>query len=89
MTERIIFESEQPLQTQEIWNFLIEVGQKLKEDWQFNLKKWEEDINVSPKWNTKLEVKYEIENETKHKLEFEIEWKPNQNTDQDGKLQIS
>jgi len=74
--EQIIFSSEEPRSVQEIGEFLIQIGQKLKEQGFFNLTQGDQQIEVRPDGATKLELKYEIEGGNKHEFEIEIEWKP-------------
>ncbi len=75
-SEEVIFSSEEPRTIQEIGDFLILAGQKLKEQGFFNLTQGDRQIEVRPDGSTKLELKYEIKGETKHQFEIEIEWKP-------------
>ncbi len=74
--EEVIFSSEEPRSVQEIGDFLIQVGQKLREQGFFHLTRGEQEIEIRPTGSTKLELKYEIEGGTKHGFEIEIEWKP-------------
>ncbi len=84
--EEVIFSSEEPRSVQEIGDFLILAGQKLKEQGFFNLTQGDQQIEVSPDGATKLELKYEIEG-AKHQFEIEIEWKPGA-AGQGGKVDI-
>ncbi len=72
--EEVIFSSEEPRSVQEIGDFLVTVGQKLKEQGFFSLHQGDRQVEVKPEGHTKLELKYEIEGETKHGFEIEIEW---------------
>ncbi len=72
--EEVIFSSEETRSIQEIGDFLIMVGQKLKEQGSFTLHQDDKQIEIRPEGRTKLELKYEIERETKHGFEMEIEW---------------
>ncbi len=74
--EEVIFSSEEPRSVEEIGDFLIQIGNKLKEQGFFNLTQGDRQIEVRPVGATKLELKYEIEGGTKHEFEVEIEWKP-------------
>jgi amphi-Trp domain-containing protein len=78
MAEKVIFSSEEPRSVEEIGDFLIQVGQKLKEQGFFTLNQGDKQVEVRPKGGTKLELKYEIEDSNKHEFEIEIEWKPGQ-----------
>ncbi len=73
--EEVIFSSEEPRSVQEIGDFLIQIGEKLKEQGFFSLTQGEKQIKIHPEGATKLEIKYEIEDEVKHGFEVEIEWK--------------
>lgn len=74
--DNVLFSSEEPRSVQEIGEFLITAGQKLKEHGFFNLTQGDRTLEVRPEGTTTLELKYEIAKETKHKLEIEIQWKP-------------
>lgn len=78
MAEKVIFSSEEPRSVEEIGDFLIRVGQKLKEQGFFTLNQGDKHVEVRPEGKTKLELKYEIEGSNKHEFEIEIEWKPGQ-----------
>jgi len=85
--EEVIFSSEESRGVQEIGDFLIMVGQKLKEQGYFTVHQGEKQIEIRPEGGTKLELKYEIERETKHGFEIEIEWDTAKGTA--GKIDIS
>lgn len=85
-SEEVIFSSEEPRTVQEIADFLILAGQKLKEQGYFNLTQGDRQVEVRPDGSTKLELKYEIEG-VKHQFEIEIEWKPGAQG-QGGKVDI-
>ncbi len=74
--EEVIFSSEEPRSIEEIGDFLIQIGNKLKSQGSFNLSQGDRHIEVRPDGATKLELKYEIEDGNKHEFEVEIEWKP-------------
>ncbi len=74
--KNILFYSEEPSSVEEIGEFLIQVGQKLKEQGFFNLSQGEAQTEVRPAGAVKLEVKYAVKKQDKHELEIEIEWKP-------------
>ncbi len=74
--EEVIFSAEEPRTVQEIGEFLLQIGQKLKEQGYFTLSQGENQIEVRPEGGTKLELKYEIEGQSKHGFEIEIEWDP-------------
>lgn len=90
-SEEVIFSSEEPRSVEEIGEFLIQAGQKLKEQGFFNLTQGDKQIEVRPDGATKLELKYEIEKgrEIKHQFEIEIEWKPAAAGGAGGKVGIS
>ncbi len=74
--EEVVFSSKSLRDVEEIGDFLIQVGQKLKEQGYFTMTQGERQIEIRPKGSTKLELKYEIEDKGKHEFEIEIEWKP-------------
>ncbi len=76
--EVVVFSSEEPRSVEEIAEFLIQAGTKLKQVGAFTLTQGDQTIEVRPEGSTKLELKYEIEGENKHQFEIEIEWKPGQ-----------
>lgn len=78
MAEKVIFSSEEPRSVEEIGDFLIRLGQKLKEEGFFTLNQGDKQVEVRPEGRTKLESKYEIEGSNKHEFAIEIEWKPGQ-----------
>ncbi len=86
--EEVIFSSEEPRSVAEIGDFLIQAGQKLKEQGSFNLSHGEKQLEVRPEGATKLELKYEIEGQ-KHQFEIEIEWKPGIGGTGSGKVDIT
>lgn len=85
--EEVLFSSEEQRSVGEIGDFLIQVGEKLKEKGSFTLLQGEKQLEVHPAGRTKLELKYEIENGMKHSFEIEIEWKPGE--DAPGKVNIT
>ena len=76
MPENIVFSSKESRNVQEIGDFLVQIGQKLKEKRSFNLTQGQKHVQVSPSGQTRLELKYEIKGAGKHEFEIEIEWKP-------------
>ncbi len=86
MPEEVIFSSKEQKSIQEIGEFLIQLGQKMKEQGSFNLSKGGEQISIKPSGQPKLELKYEIENQDKHEFEIEIEWRPGEK--EEGKVEL-
>ncbi|RQD76524.1 MAG: amphi-Trp domain-containing protein [Candidatus Syntrophonatronum acetioxidans] len=86
--EEVIFSSEEPRSVSEIGDFLIQAGQKLKEQGFFTLTSGDKQLEVRPEGATKLELKYEIEG-AKHEFEIEIEWKPGVGGPGSGKVDIT
>ncbi len=86
--ENIIFSSEEPRSVEEIGEFLIQAGQKLKEQGFFTLTQDEQQIEIRPGGATKLELKYEVKKESKHQFEIEIEWKEGSAGGPGGKVNI-
>ncbi len=76
MAEEIIFLSKEIRNINEVGDFLIKIGEKLKNQESFNLVKEGKNVEVSPKGSVKLELEYKIKNNEKHEFEIEIEWKP-------------
>ncbi len=74
--EEVVFSSEEPRSVAEIGDFLVQVGTKLKEKGYFQLVQGDRQLEVRPSGATKLELKYEIEDDVEHQFEIEIEWKP-------------
>ncbi len=74
-SENIIFSSEEPRSIEEIGDFLIQAGQKLKGQGFFTLTQEGQTVEIRPGGATKLELKYEIKKDHKHQFEIEIEWK--------------
>lgn len=73
--EEVIFSSEEPRSVAEIGDFLVQVGTKLKEQGYFHLVQGDQKLEVRPSGATRLELKYEIEDDVEHQFEIEIEWK--------------
>lgn len=86
--ENIIFSSEEPRSVEEIGDFLIQAGEKLKSQGFFTLTQDDQKIEVKPGGATKLELKYEIKKDTKHQFEIEIEWKEGEAGGAAGKVSI-
>ncbi len=84
--EEVVFSTEESLSVQEIGDFLLQVGKKLKDQGYFTVTRGEEEIEVRPSGSTKLELKYEIENGREHQFEMEIEWDPD--ADEGGRIVI-
>ncbi len=74
--EEVVFRSEEPRSVEEIGEFLVRVGKRLKEKGSFGLTQGDQQVEICPSGATKLELKYEVEGGTKHQFEIEIEWKP-------------
>ncbi len=86
--ENIIFSSGEPRSIEEIGDFLIQAGQKLKSQGFFTLTQDDKKIEVRPGIATKLELKYEVKKDTKHQFEIEIEWKEGEAGSAAGKVSI-
>ncbi len=86
--ENIIFSSEEPRTIEEIGDFLIQAGQKLKEQGFFTLSQDDQQVEIRPGGATKLELKYEVKKDTKHQFEIEIEWKEGAAGGPGGKVNI-
>ncbi len=88
-SSEVLFSSEEAKTIQEIGDFLIQAGQKLKEQGFFNLTQGGQQVEVRPGAAPKLELKYEIEKENKHQFEIEIEWRTGMDAGKTGKVDIS
>ncbi len=84
--ENILFSSKENRTTQEIGAFLIQIGEKLKNEGLFTLNQGSTTIEVHPRGPTKLELEYEVKGE-KHEFELEIEWRPNR--EGEGPVQVT
>lgn len=82
--EQKIFLSKQSKKADEIGEFLVQIGEKLKTQGFFNLEKEGEKIEIKPEGSTKLKLEYEIE-EGKHEFEIKIKWNPSEQ----GEVSIS
>lgn len=70
-----LFSSEEQKSVEDIAEFLIQTGQKLKEQGFFTLSQDDQQVEIRPEGATTLELKYKVKKESKHKFEIEIEWK--------------
>ncbi len=85
--EEVVFSSEESRSVEEIGDFLVRVGMKLKEQGFFNLTQGEQQVPIRPTGATRLELKYEIEDDVEHQFEIEIEWKPQ--LDRGGRVDVT
>ncbi len=85
--EEVVFSTEERRSIAEISDFLIQAGTKLKEQGFFTVTQGDQQIEVRPRGNTKLELKYEIEDDREHQFEIEIEWEPDAR--EGGRVEIS
>ena len=70
-----MFSSEEQKSVEDIAEFLIQTGQKLKEQGYFTLSQEDQQVEIRPEGAATLELKYKVKKESKHKFEIEIEWK--------------
>lgn len=73
--EEKLFSSKENKTTQEIGDFLMSLGEKLKTQSSFTIKQGERVFKVKPQGRTRLELDYTRKGE-KYEFEIEIEWRP-------------
>ena len=88
MAAQNIFSSKEHQSVEEVGDFLLRIGQKLKEEGSFSLEKGNEKVRVKPEGSFVLELKYEIERDNDHEFEIELKWNPDKISG-DEKVNIS
>ena len=88
MVAQRVFSSKENKSVEELGDFLIHLGQRLKNEGSFSLDKGDEKVSVKPMGSVVLDLKYEIEKENVHEFEIELKWNP-QKASVQGKVNIS
>lgn len=88
MVAKNVFSSKEHHNMEEVGDFLIKIGQKLKEEGSFSLDKGSEQVRIKPMGSLVLELKYEIEKDNGHEFEIELKWNPDK-ASEESKVHIS
>ena len=73
--KQVHLDLEQNLTKVEVWEFLIDVGQKLINEGSFTIKQGQDSYEINPSGQIKIELQYKTRGE-KNSFEVEIQWKP-------------